>query len=325
MKHLKQSTAYNLMILMIDNTDHISGKAGLTLTITASKNGAAFSTITPTFNDRGNGWYSITLDTTMTNALGDLALHITGTGADPLDLAVQVFATTTDDLVRSTTPANKLSINGAGNPGVDFANVNNLTSLIDAILFGDVTTHLGAVNGLAAYLYYLRYPNSDSNTLKDLIISAISLVQSDIGTIGSTLSEILAGGSGGSVDPAEVAAALKPVIAAVLAGGKLTYAGPVALGGDASIIRGDDYLIADGCELSWSSAGWPDIEGSTVEFKIGNGIYEGSYDALAKTIYLELNSDQTSAFVEGVTMLEAIATLVSGHKTTLVRSKMTIS
>ena len=98
MKTLKQSTAYNLMVLMIDSTDHIAGKAGLTLTITASKNGAAFASITPTVTDRGSGWYNLALTTVHTNTLGDLAVHITATGADPVDISLQVFARVLDDL-----------------------------------------------------------------------------------------------------------------------------------------------------------------------------------------------------------------------------------
>jgi len=98
MKTLKQSTAYNLMVLMIDSADHIAGKAGLTLTITASKNGAAFANITPTVTDRGSGWYNLALTTSHTDTLGDLAIHVTGTGADPVDISLQVFARVSDDL-----------------------------------------------------------------------------------------------------------------------------------------------------------------------------------------------------------------------------------
>jgi len=78
------------MIFMVDETDHITGLAGLTLTITASKNGAAFASISPTVTDRGDGWYSLALTTTHTNTLGDLALHITSTGADPTDALDEV-------------------------------------------------------------------------------------------------------------------------------------------------------------------------------------------------------------------------------------------
>lgn len=87
---LKQSTARNRLVLMVDAADHVTGLAGLTLTITASKNGAAFGSITPTVTDRGDGWYNLALTTAHTDTLGDLGLHITSTGADPLDLLDEV-------------------------------------------------------------------------------------------------------------------------------------------------------------------------------------------------------------------------------------------
>jgi len=87
---VKQSTARNRMVFMVDETDHVTGLAGLTLTITASKDGAAFASITPTVTDRGSGWYNLALTTTHTNTLGDLALHITSTGADPTDALDEV-------------------------------------------------------------------------------------------------------------------------------------------------------------------------------------------------------------------------------------------
>jgi hypothetical protein len=92
MRFLKQSTARNLMVFLVDSTDHVTGKTGLTLTITASKDGGALGSITPTVTERGTGWYNLALTTAHTDTLGDLALHITGTAADPLDLALQVVA-----------------------------------------------------------------------------------------------------------------------------------------------------------------------------------------------------------------------------------------
>lgn len=92
MRILKQSTAANVMLFMTDSADHVTGKTGLTLTITASKDGAAFATISPTVTDRGNGWYSLALTTAHTDTLGDLALHVTGTGADPTDALCRVVA-----------------------------------------------------------------------------------------------------------------------------------------------------------------------------------------------------------------------------------------
>lgn len=117
MRTVKQSTAYDVMVFMVDAADHVSGKTGLTLTITASKAGAAFASISPTVTERGNGWYSLALTTSHTDTLGDFALHITGSGADPTDLALQVRANVLGD----TLPTNMLAINGTtltGNGGV---------------------------------------------------------------------------------------------------------------------------------------------------------------------------------------------------------------
>lgn len=89
---LKQSTARNLMVFLTDSTDHVTGLAGATLTITLSKNGAAFASISPTVTERGNGWYNIALTSSHTDTLGDLVLRATASGADPIDLREQVFA-----------------------------------------------------------------------------------------------------------------------------------------------------------------------------------------------------------------------------------------
>lgn len=87
---LKQSTARDRLIFMVDSTDHVTGKTGLTLTITSSKNGAGFAAITPTVTERGNGFYLLALTAAMTDTLGDFGLHITGTGADATDIVDQV-------------------------------------------------------------------------------------------------------------------------------------------------------------------------------------------------------------------------------------------
>lgn len=87
---LKLSTTKNAEILMLDSADHVTGKAGLTLTMTASKDGAAFASITPTVTDLGSGIYSLALTTTHANTLGDFVIHITSAGADPADYKWQV-------------------------------------------------------------------------------------------------------------------------------------------------------------------------------------------------------------------------------------------
>lgn len=111
MRQLKQSTAANVMVFMTDSTDHVTGKASLTLTITASKDGGAFASISPTVTERGSGWYSLALTTSHTDTLGDLALHVTATGADPTDLLCRVSARVVDDVLPTasyTAPDNAL-------------------------------------------------------------------------------------------------------------------------------------------------------------------------------------------------------------------------
>lgn len=90
MRTIRQSVAVNIMVFMTDSGDHITGESGLTLTITASKNGGAFTSISPTVTERGSGWYNLALTSSHTDTTGDLALHITGTGADPSDILLDV-------------------------------------------------------------------------------------------------------------------------------------------------------------------------------------------------------------------------------------------
>ena len=88
--NLVKDAARNISIRMLDSDDHVSGKTGLTLTINASKNGAAFASISPTVTERTNGWYQIALTGGHTDTAGDLVLRITATGADPLEIIYEV-------------------------------------------------------------------------------------------------------------------------------------------------------------------------------------------------------------------------------------------
>jgi hypothetical protein len=102
---LKQSTARSLAVFMTDSSDHVTGKTGLTLTITASKDGAAFGSISPTVTELATGWYKLALTTSHTDTLGDFALHITATGADPTDMVRQVVVDLPGASVSSVTGA----------------------------------------------------------------------------------------------------------------------------------------------------------------------------------------------------------------------------
>lgn len=111
---LKQSTAYTRMFLMVDASDHVSAKTGLTCTVNLSKAGAAFGAAGGTITEVANGFYKIALTTTDTNTLGDLAFHITGSGADPSDFVDQIGVRNTDDLAFPATSGRSMVVDAAG-------------------------------------------------------------------------------------------------------------------------------------------------------------------------------------------------------------------
>jgi hypothetical protein len=101
---LKQSTAVNITVLMIDSSDHVTGKTGLTLTIYATKAAGTPGSISPTVTELDStnvkGLYKLALTTSHTDTLGELQLHVTATGADPTDVTHQVIAADLADSVR---------------------------------------------------------------------------------------------------------------------------------------------------------------------------------------------------------------------------------
>ncbi len=139
MSFLKQSTARDKMVFMTDSADHLAGKTGLTLTITASKNCAAFASISPTVTEGGDGWYSLALTASHTDTLGDLALHITGTGADPSDLVWQVV---------SALPGETVTLAAVTHTGAVIPTVTTLTNAPSDS--SGVTTLLSRVTGTLA-------------------------------------------------------------------------------------------------------------------------------------------------------------------------------
>ena len=112
---LKQSTAYTRAFKMIDSTDHLSKKTGLTCTVNISKAGAAFGAAGGTVTEVANGWYKVALTTTDTATLGDLAFYITATGADDTDFVDTVAA----NILGDTLPASVAGAVGSvtGNVG----------------------------------------------------------------------------------------------------------------------------------------------------------------------------------------------------------------
>lgn len=99
---IKQSAATNVLnFFMTDSADHISGKTGLAPTVIISKNGAAFGAPAGAVSEVANGWYKVAANATDSNTLGEIALHATGTGADPFDgIVAEIVAFDPQDATR---------------------------------------------------------------------------------------------------------------------------------------------------------------------------------------------------------------------------------
>lgn len=128
---LKQSTVYTRLFLMIDSTDHITGKTGLTVVVTLSKAGGAFGAAGGTVTEVSSGWYKIALTTTDTNTLGDLAYHCAVAGADATDFVDTVSVRIIDDLAFPTTSGRSLDVTTTGEAGIDWSNIGAPTTSVN--------------------------------------------------------------------------------------------------------------------------------------------------------------------------------------------------
>lgn len=212
MRELTNNVAANVMVLMTDNADHITGKTGLTLTITASKDGADFVSITPTVTERGDGWYNLALTTSHTDTLGELALHVTGTDADPADTKMLVIAVNKADTVRmgltalpnaAAAAANGLLIFGSGTGSINPSGGKVPATLEATDVTGDLSSNLVAILGTAptegaagrlaaAFTKFFdkASPTGTINSLPDAVAGAaggISIVGSLMGLIDEAI------------------------------------------------------------------------------------------------------------------------------------------
>jgi len=86
----QNTTTYPAVFLMVDSNDHVTGKTGLTPSVTLSKNGAGFVAASGTVSELTNGWYVLAGNAADRNTLGSLAIHASATGTDPCDLLMLI-------------------------------------------------------------------------------------------------------------------------------------------------------------------------------------------------------------------------------------------
>lgn len=113
MAALKQSTAFTRLFKMISSTDHFTAKTGAAPVVNISKAGAAFGAAAGVVTEITSGWYKVAFTTVDTGTLGDLAVLITGTGADDTDFCDQVTANILGDTLPASVAGAVGSVTGA--------------------------------------------------------------------------------------------------------------------------------------------------------------------------------------------------------------------
>jgi hypothetical protein len=160
---IKQSTAVSpLMFLMVDSSDHITGKTGLTPTVTISKNGGAFATPTGAVTELSGGWYKIAANATDSDTLGQIVIHATSAGADPCDdksYEVVLLDPQTAVPTAAANAAGLLDLAAGVETGLTFRQA----------LRGIVATLFGKVSGAATTTISIR----DQADTKDRIVATV--------------------------------------------------------------------------------------------------------------------------------------------------------
>jgi len=148
-KTIKKDTAtYPIVFFMADSTDHISGKASLSPTVTLSKNGAAFGAAAGAVTEIGNGFYKVAGNATDSNTLGSLILHAEATGADDTDMILAVVTHNPYDVAEPGDEMLLTSAYDAAKTASQAGDAMTLTAAYDKAK-DDVLTPLAVVDGVA--------------------------------------------------------------------------------------------------------------------------------------------------------------------------------
>jgi hypothetical protein len=357
-RELKQSTAYDLMVWMADSADHLTGKTGLTLTVTASKAGAAFASISPTVTERGSGWYGLALTSSHTDTLGDFAYHITGTGADPADGLCQVVANLEADSLAAIEALNDFSVtdlydfNLAAHVG-DINSAATYFQRLNATVSSRMATYTQPAGFLAATFPTDPADQSLVIAATDALAAALTSAASDVTAVKAktdqmvfTVANRLDATASVSLTEDDISDISEAVIAAIdvpsadevadevagrLGTATVTLAAPVLDAGDRLVVyEGDDYVSGERTVPSWTSAAWPDLTDASVSFEAGGveiACVLSGEGTDSQTASLDpLTAEDTAALAEdGSQGYRLVATLASGSVVTIVpRAPMTV-
>ena len=107
-----QDSAPTIVFTMVDATDFNTLETGVTVTITASKNGSVLATPGGVITEIASGYYKLQTKTADTDTLGPLAFYATGTGCMPRTFLVMVIeAAKADPITYITTLLDDYGLN----------------------------------------------------------------------------------------------------------------------------------------------------------------------------------------------------------------------
>lgn len=90
-RYQKNAASQKVFFTLVDSTDHVTRKAGITVTAQRSLDGAAFGSATGTVTEVGSGVYYLSASAADTNA-DDVVFRFTGAACDPVEVAVVTYA-----------------------------------------------------------------------------------------------------------------------------------------------------------------------------------------------------------------------------------------
>jgi hypothetical protein len=107
----------------------------------------------------------------------------------------------------------------------------------------------------------------------------------------------------------------------------VTITSPVSSNLNISLMRGDDYLLANGRELSFVGTNWPSLTSGSVNLNIATHApttYSGCVSG-SNTCYIELTHTQTALLPAGTYNYELDAILTGSARATLVTGQVSIA
>jgi hypothetical protein len=89
-RYAKNTASQKVYFTLVDSTDHVTRKTGITVTAQRSLDGAAFGSATGTVTEVGSGVYYLSTSTADINA-DDVVFRFAGTACDPVELHVVTY------------------------------------------------------------------------------------------------------------------------------------------------------------------------------------------------------------------------------------------